>query len=229
MKGNVLLTGKTFIFRLVKYKYVKCTNFTVFLSLFFLCHATSTLSAISNFLLISVLCPSCSLLCSPALVPFPSVLFFFPLHWFGAHLLSFPLIFFPVPSFFLHQIFKLFLVCTSLTPMPHYRLMAPTVGFSPPLCVTLAFLTPTSTYITPLFAQFLIVVCLFVSVYLCCSVISCYILLIILSLNCHCAVSSVLSLLFHQVFPLSDCDVLVWCGVSIYKEVIHNGFVEISV
>lgn len=43
----------------------------------------------------------------------------------------------PAPPSFLRQTFKHFLVCTSLTPMPHYRPMVLTVGFSPPLCLTL--------------------------------------------------------------------------------------------
>lgn len=99
-----------------------------------------------------VLLPSCSLLCLLALFPFSLLFFSFPSSLIWCSPLSFPLIFLPAPSFFLHQIFKRFLVCTSLTPMPHYRPMAPTVGFSPPLCVTLTFLTPTSAYITPLFS-----------------------------------------------------------------------------
>lgn len=61
-----------------------------------------------------------------------------------------PSAFFPAPSFFLHQIFKRFLVSTSLTRMPRYRPMAPTVGFSPPLCISRTFLTPTSADIIPL-------------------------------------------------------------------------------
>lgn len=185
----------------------KCTNFPVFLSLLFLYHATIlSICCLSLFALVLLVLSFCSL----ALVPFPSVLF-------SSLSTNLALTFFPpllsVPSFFLHQIFKLFLVCTSLTPMPHYRLMAPTVGFSPPLCATLAFLTPTSAYITPLFSVCPVFgcsvpFCVFCVFYLCCSVISRYILLIPLS-YCHCAVSSVLSLLFHQVFPLSDSDVLV--------------------
>lgn len=61
-----------------------------------------------------------------------------------------PSAFFPAPSFFLHQIFKRFLVSTSLTRMPRYRPMALTVGFSPPLCISRTFLTPTSADIIPL-------------------------------------------------------------------------------
>lgn len=91
---------------------------------------------------------ACSCLFSLLFFSLPS-----PIIW--CSLLSFPLTFLPAPSFLpslLHQIFRLFLVSTSLIPMPHYRLMAPTVGFSPPLRVTLTFLTPTSAYITPLFS-----------------------------------------------------------------------------
>lgn len=61
-----------------------------------------------------------------------------------------PFAFFPAPSFFLHQIFKRFLASTSLTRMPRYRPMAPTVGFSPPLCISRTFLTPTFADIIPL-------------------------------------------------------------------------------
>lgn len=90
------------------------------------------------FLLVPPLCllvPALSSFCS-----FPSALV----------LSLVPSAFFPAPSFFLHQIFKRFLVSTSLTRMPRYRPMAPTVGFSPPLCISRTFLTPISADIIPL-------------------------------------------------------------------------------
>lgn len=130
----------------IKVSCAKCTNFTVFFSLLFLYDGTILSFCPSLFFFLLVLSCVCLLL--------SHFLLFFSLSSpliLCSHglLLSFPLIFLSGPSFFLHQIFKLFLVCTSLTPMPHYRLMAPTVGSSPPLRVT--FLTPTSACIAPLF------------------------------------------------------------------------------
>lgn len=121
--------------------------------LFFLC-SFSTLQLLNLSAPLTVLLPSRSLLC---LLAFSLFLLSFsllsPLIWCSLGLLlSFPLISLPALYFSLHQIFKLFLVCTSLTPMPHCRPMAPTVGFSPPLCVTLTFLTPTSAHISLLFS-----------------------------------------------------------------------------
>lgn len=144
--------------QIMKPSCAKCTNFTVFLSLLFLYHAT----ILSHFLLISLFFVLLVLSCVCLLLS--RFLLFFslpsPLMWCSLGLLlSSLLISLPVPSFFLHQIFKLFLVYTSLTPMPHCRLMAPTVGFSPPLRVTLTFLTPTSAYITPLFSVCPVFVC----------------------------------------------------------------------
>lgn len=129
-----------------------CTNLTVFLSLPFSLPHNCFIYFCLFYLLISVL-PPCSLLICLLLSLFSIFPFLCPLHWSGAHFFS------SLLSFSLHQIFKLFLVCTSLTPMPHYRLMAPTVGFSPPLRVTLTFLTPTSAYITPLFSVWPVLDC----------------------------------------------------------------------
>lgn len=99
--------------------------------------------AVCSFL---ALLPSCSLLCLLALVTFPSVS---PLIWCSC--LSFLLTVPPAPFLLMPQIYKRFLVFTSLTPMPHYRPMAPTVGFAPPLCVTLTFLTLCSVFCLPSF------------------------------------------------------------------------------
>lgn len=135
-----------------------CTN--LYFSVFsFYIMQLSYHSAVSHFLLISLFFLLLVLSCVCLLLTFfPSVLFSSlstnsVLIW-APSVLHLAFLFFSLCllSFFLHQIFKLFLVYTSLTPMPHYRLMAPTVGFSPPLCVTLPFLTPTSAYITPLYS-----------------------------------------------------------------------------
>lgn len=123
----------------------KCSNFTVFLSLLFLYPVTlPPICWLSLSAPLSVIPPSCFHLCSLLW----SFFLLSPFHSFGACLGSlFPFLFF-LPSFFLHQIFKLFLVYTSLIPLPQSRLMAPTVGFSPPLCHTHI---PHSANMAPLF------------------------------------------------------------------------------
>lgn len=89
----------------------------------------------NNFAALLFLLPHCHFFLFPfsfflPLSCFQPVCFFpFALTWCSSGpLLSFPLTSLTVLSFFLHQIFKLSLVCTFLTPMPHYRLMAQTVG-----------------------------------------------------------------------------------------------------
>lgn len=72
----------------------------------------------------------------------------------------------PAPPSFLRQTFKHFLVCTSLTPMPHYRPMVLTVGFSPPLCVRLTLLSPIVNHLLfSVCSVFLIIVFLLLSLF----------------------------------------------------------------
>lgn len=83
---------------------------------------------------------------------------------FLSPLLNWVLSFFPESSLLLHQIFKRFLVSTSLTPMPHYRPMARTVGFSPPpppLCVSLALTSLSSIHLPVLCLSGLTLSCVF--------------------------------------------------------------------
>lgn len=188
MYSKPLTQTKIFSYTVFLFKIVKCTTHwgakcTNYFSLFpfSIIQYSIYLTVCTSFAFL----PFCSLLCLLALVPFPSI----PLSCLCTN--TVPTFYLsPAPSFFLRQIFKHSLVCTSLTPMPHYRPMARTVGFAPTPCVILTFLTPTSAHILHCFlsAQFSIVVWLF------CTMPSfwvdiCAVLLVDVTF-CHCAVRS---------------------------------------